>query len=44
VLTEDLAIRTVKGNHLTIVREPLVSRLAEELEGLLNAAAVSLPY
>jgi thioesterase domain-containing protein len=35
-LTEDLAIRVIKGNHLTIVREPLVRRLAKELESLLN--------
>ena len=35
-LTDDLAIRTIKGNHMTIVREPLVRGLAEDLEGLLK--------
>ena len=33
--TDDLAIRIVKGNHATILREPLVGRVAEELERVL---------
>jgi thioesterase domain-containing protein len=35
-LTEDLSIRIVKGNHASIMQEPLVSRLAQELERFLS--------
>jgi thioesterase domain-containing protein len=36
-LAQDVDVRVIKGNHATIMKEPLVGRLAEELE---NALAV----